>query len=147
MSTSKTSNSQASFEDRYRCPCGSGDVVADCCGPIVRGQRMAATAEGLMRSRYTAFAVQDVEHALRTWHPDRRPDRADLAASLGEGMRWLRLEVRERTGGGPFDDEGTVEFVAIARTDQGRRVLHERSRFVREDGTWYYVEGEIIPGL
>ena len=99
-----------------------------------------------MRSRYTAFALQDIDHALRTWHPSTRPARSDLEASLGGETRWLRLDMRERTGGGPFDDEGTVEFVAIARTNKGRRRLHEVSRFVREDGTWFYVEGSMVTG-
>ncbi|MCT1430888.1 YchJ family metal-binding protein [Brachybacterium muris] len=128
--------------DDERCPCGSADTFGSCCGPILRGQRRAATAEALMRSRYTAFSTRDLEHALASWHPDSRPQRRDLAASLAE-TRWLRLDVRETTGGGPFDDEGTVEFVAIARTDQGRRELHELSHFSRVDGTWVYVRGEI----
>ena len=128
--------------DDERCPCGSGDTFGSCCGPILRGQRRAATAEALMRSRYTAFSTRDLEHALTSWHPDSRPQRKDLAASLAE-TRWLRLDVRETTGGGPFDDEGTVEFVAIARTDQGRRELHELSHFSKVDGAWVYVRGQI----
>ena len=96
-----------------------------------------------MRSRYTAFATRDLEHALASWHPDTRPRRSALAASLGEEVRWLRLEVLSTTGGGPFDDEGTVEFAAIARSEQGRRELHEISHFVREDGRWQYVRGRL----
>ena len=96
-----------------------------------------------MRSRYTAFATRDLEHALRSWHPDSRPERAVLAQSMGEEMRWLRLDVRSVTGGGPFDDEGTVEFVAITRTPQGRRELHEISHFVRDAGVWLYVRGDL----
>lgn len=129
--------------DEDRCPCGSGDTFGACCGPLLRRERRAGTAEALMRSRYTAFATRDLEHALASWHPDTRPQRSALAATLGEETRWLRLEVRSTTGGGPFDDEGTVEFVAIARTDQGRRELHEISHFVREDGSWQYVRGEL----
>ncbi|MBE9403019.1 YchJ family metal-binding protein [Brachybacterium sp. p3-SID1565] len=125
-----------------RCPCGSGDTFGSCCGPVLTGKRRAATAEALMRSRYTAFTTQDLEHALASWHPDTRPDRADLARSLAD-TRWLRLDVRGTTGGGPFDDEGTVEFVAIARTEQGRRELHEISHFTRVDGSWLYVRGDL----
>lgn len=129
--------------DDDRCPCGSGDTFGSCCGPLLRGERKAGTAEALMRSRYTAFATRDLEHALRSWHPDTRPERATLAQSMGEEMRWLRLDVRSVSGGGPFDDEGTVEFVAITRTPQGRRELHEISHFVRDAGVWLYVRGDL----
>lgn len=95
-----------------------------------------------MRSRFTAFATKDLEHALASWHPDTRPDRAELGRTLAE-TRWQRLDVRATTGGGPFDDEGTVEFVAIARTEQGRRELHEISHFRREGGTWLYLRGDL----
>ena len=121
-----------------RCPCGSGDVLDACCGPILAG-RAAPTAERLMRSRYTAFAIGDAPYLLRSWHPSRRPDRIDLDPEV----RWLRLDILAKTGGGPFDAEGAVEFEAIHRDAGGRGVMHERSRFVREDGHWFYVDGEV----
>lgn len=125
-----------------RCPCGTGDVLAACCAPILAGTRRAATAEQLMRSRYTAFATGDVDHLLRSWHPRTAPPREELAASLADGTRWLRLDVLARERGGPFDADGVVEFTARARTPEGRIALHEVSRFVREDGAWLYVDGE-----
>lgn len=128
-----------------RCPCGTGDVLGDCCGPLLAGTRQAATAEQLMRSRFTAFSRTDVDHALRTWHPSTCPTWKELASSLADGTRWLRLDVLNAAGG-PFDTEGTVEFRAHAKTAGGRRILHERSRFVREDGTWLYLDGQVIPG-
>ena len=91
-----------------------------------------------MRSRYTAFAVGDVDHLRRSWHPSTRPVRLDLDPHL----RWLRLDILATTGGGPFDTEGVVEFEAIHRDAAGRGVLHERSRFVREERQWYYLDGE-----
>ncbi|HEX7352896.1 YchJ family protein [Brachybacterium sp.] len=129
-----------------RCPCGSGDTFGDCCGPVLSQERRAGTAQALMRSRYTAFATGDLEHLLRSWHPRTRPDRADLAASLDENVRWLRLEIHEASTGGPFDDAGTVEFTAISRGPQGRQVQRERSRFLREAGAWLYVDGEVGTG-
>ncbi|MFC7376240.1 YchJ family protein [Brachybacterium sp. GCM10030267] len=129
--------------DDSRCPCGTGDTFGACCGPVLSERRRAATAVALMRSRYTAFAIRHVDHLLRTWHPTRRPDRGDLAESVAADVRWLRLELGETTGGGPFDREGTVEFTAIARTPQGRQEQHEVSRFVREDGSWLYVDGAL----
>lgn len=119
-----------------RCPCGSGDNYAACCGPILDG-RAAPSAERLMRSRYTAFAVGDADHLLRSWHPSTRPRRVDLDPDV----RWLRLMIVAKDAGGPFDAEGTVTFEAIHRDAGARGVLRERSRFVREDGHWYYVDG------
>ena len=121
-----------------RCPCGTGDPFAVCCGPILAG-RAAPTAEWLMRSRYTAFATGDAAYLLRSWHPSTRPEQVEIEP----GLRWLRLDILATRAGGPFDTEGTVEFEAIHRDDGGRGVLRERSRFVRESGRWYYVDGDI----
>jgi SEC-C motif-containing protein len=88
-----------------------------------------------MRSRFTAFATGDAGYLLRTWHPDTRPRDLDLA----DGPRFERLEVLGAERGSLFDTEGTVRFRAHY-VDQGRRgVLEEHSRFVREDGRWFYV--------
>ena len=96
-----------------------------------------------MRSRYTAFAVRDLEHLLSSWHPQTRPARDELARSLSEEVRWLRLEVLATSNGGPFDAAGTVEFMAISKGPQGRQEQHEVSRFVREQGWWLYVDGDL----
>lgn len=110
---------------------------------MLRQERFAGTAQALMRSRFTAFAAEDLEHLLRTWHPTTRPGRRELAASLAQNVRWLRLEVHATTGGGPFDDMGTVEFTAHSKNEDGRQAQHEVSRFVREDGNWLYVDGDL----
>ena len=92
-----------------------------------------------MRSRYAAFVHGDVEHLLRTWHPDTRPP----ALELDPSVRWTGLEVLDRVGGGLFDTEGVVEFSAHHR-DHGRSgVQHERSRFVRHAGRWVYVDAVV----
>lgn len=117
------------------CPCGLGEPYAACCGPLHRGDRTAVTAEALMRSRYSAFAVGDVAYLRASWHPTTRPARLDLDPSL----RWLGLEVLFAQGG-MFDTDGVVEF--RARHDRG--VLHERSRFVHESGCWLYLDG-VVP--
>lgn len=90
-----------------------------------------------MRSRYTAFARGDVDHLLRTWHPTTRP----ATLTLDPAIRWTQLEVLERVGGSLFDTDGVVEFRAHHREGRRRGVLHERSRFVREDGRWFYRDG------
>ncbi|WP_147794815.1 YchJ family protein [Cellulomonas sp. Y8] len=125
-----------------RCPCLSGLPYDECCGPRHRGERTAATAEALMRSRYSAFAVGDAAYLLRTWHPSTRPRTVDL----DDAVVWRRLDVLGTDRGGPFDSAGTVEFRASYSDPQGRGSLHEVSRFVREDGAWTYVDGSVDPG-
>jgi SEC-C motif-containing protein len=117
------------------CPCGSAQPYDACCGPIVRNERPADTAEELMRSRYTAYALGDVDHLFRSWHPATRPD--DLAEV--PGLEWLGLEILDVAGGGPSDEYGIVEF--RARHEGG--TLHERSRFQRRAGRWVYLDGNV----
>ena len=123
------------------CPCGTGLPYAVCCGRWHAGDQhlQAPTAELLMRSRYTAFVRGDAAYLLATWHPRTRP-RAPLTLPLG--VEWLGLEVRHHQQAG---DTATVAFEA--RSTLGGRVhrLVETSRFVREHGCWYYVDGDIAP--
>lgn len=78
------------------CPCGSGNALAECCGKYISGEAHAPTAETLMRSRYTAFAVMDDEYLTQTWHPDHRPTELDLDPD----QTWLRLEILTPNGAG-----------------------------------------------
>ena len=122
------------------CPCGRPVPLGDCCEPILHGERAAATAEALMRSRYTAFVLGDVDHLSRSWHPSTRPKRIHLGDD--GGRRWRGLEVLATADGGLLDQEGTVEFRARYRAAEGTDgALHEVSRFVRHDGAWTYVDG------
>ena len=115
------------------CPCGHGAAYAQCCGPVHRGHA-PATAEALMRSRYSAFALDDDAYVLGSWHPATRP----AAVEPDPNLRWVGLDIIGATGGGLFDAEGVVEFRAHYR-DHGRPGdLVERSRFVRHDGQWMY---------
>ncbi|ASU84731.1 hypothetical protein CDO52_19715 [Nocardiopsis gilva YIM 90087] len=118
------------------CPCGLAKVYGDCCGPLHRGERSASTAEQLMRSRYSAFAVGHAGYLVQTWHPRTRPRRVGLEA----GIRWLRLDVLGTTGGSPFHVEGTVSFRAIYSDNGDEGELRENSRFVRHEGAWTYLD-------
>ncbi|MEC3974105.1 YchJ family protein [Amycolatopsis sp. H20-H5] len=118
------------------CPCGLGELYADCCGRFHEGAKTAPTAELLMRSRFCAFAVADTGYLLRTWHSSTRP----RTLWLGDEQRWTRLEILGRTGGGLLHTEGTVEFRAHYVHQGQPDHMHENSSFVREDGQWLYVE-------
>lgn len=121
------------------CPCGSASLYADCCEPLHRGS-VAATAQALMRSRYSAYVLKLEPYLLETWHASTRPAALGLAAQV-PAPRWLGLEVRKHLANGA--DRAEVEFVARYRVGGGRaQRLHETSRFVRENGRWYYVDGE-----
>jgi SEC-C motif-containing protein len=118
------------------CPCGSAAAFEKCCGPVVRGERPAPTAERLMRSRFTAFAVGDEAHLLRSWHPSTRPATLQLVA----GQRWTSLQVLATVAGELLDREGEVEFRAHYERRGLAGVLHELSRFGRDDeGRWVYI--------
>ena len=117
------------------CPCGTGAVYQLCCGPLHHGERQAATAEELMRSRYAAFAVGDADYLFRTWHPRTRP--ADV--TVDAGVVWQGLEIDDVAAGGVDDDRGEVEFTALFDGD----AMHERSRFERRAGRWFYVDGDV----
>lgn len=116
------------------CPCGLPGTYQDCCGRLHRGDSAAATAEQLMRSRFSAFAVGDEAYLLRTWLPSARP-----AGSVRDRrVKWTRLEVLESSGGSVVHTEGTVRFRAHY-LDRGRPgEMEEHSRFVRYEGRWVY---------
>ncbi len=120
--------------DKRACPCGSGAAYADCCGPYHQGVP-APTPEALMRSRYSAFALNLTDYLLASWHASTRP--ASLAAD--DQTRWVRLEIMESEAAGA---QGRVHFRATFREGRRWAVLEEASRFLREEGRWYYQDGE-----
>lgn len=98
----------------------------------------APTAEALMRSRYTAFVLDKLPYLLATWHPRTRP--ATLEPNPPD-LKWLGLSVKRALA--QDDDHATVEFIARSRQAGRGHRLHETSRFLREDGKWYYVDGDL----
>jgi SEC-C motif domain protein len=118
------------------CPCGREATYADCCADFHQGRAHAPTAERLMRSRYSAFAVGDAGYLLRTWHSTTRPE----ALEFEPAQQWTGLEILGTTGGSAFHTEGTVEFRAHYTLRGHADSQHENSRFVREAGQWVYVD-------
>lgn len=126
------------------CPCGRVDArgrarpLTACCAPCLNGTHPAGDAETLMRSRYSAFVRGDVAYLQATWHATTRA----ASLELDSAARWLGLEVRAHRITG--EDAAEVEFVARYRVN-GRAVRqHELSRFVREAGRWYYLDGDVL---
>ncbi len=139
--------SQTSSTAPVACPCGRTDQrarplpYAQCCGPYIDDfdTTPAPDAESLMRSRFTAFTLQNADYLLATWHTSTRPE----SISFESGVRWIGLDVRSRSMSD--GEHAQVEFVARKRDASGRASrLHERSRFVREGDRWYYLDG--VPG-
>lgn len=118
------------------CPCGSGRPLAACCGRYLDGHAAPPDAEALMRSRYTAYVLAREPYLLATWHASTRPTRLDLTPTRWIGLTVSRHEQQDA-------DHATVEFVARYKIGGRAHRLHETSRFVREEGRWYYVDGEV----
>ena len=124
------------------CPCGSLQPYDRCCGLIhqhyaLTGRLSAQSAEALMRSRYSAYVHDLTDYLLASWHASTRP--ATLARNE-PGLRWLGLDVKESAQ--QDEQHATVEFVARSKMGGRAQCLHEVSRFVREDGSWYYLDGQ-----
>lgn len=117
------------------CPCGRAVAYERCCGPLHSGAEQAVTAEQLMRSRYSAFAVGDADYLARSWATGTRPRRVRVLPD----QRWIGLEVLATEAGGMLDATGIVEFRASFERDGEADSIHERSAFTREGGRWVYV--------
>jgi SEC-C motif-containing protein len=127
------------------CPCGKAAgkrllTYADCCGRFVEDfeNSPAPSAESLMRSRYSAFVLQREAYLLATWDPATRPPSIEFEADV----KWLGLNVREASE--TAAETAEVEFVARMRVQGRGQRIRERSRFVKRDGRWFYVDGDML---
>lgn len=131
------------------CPCGGAQFVA-CCGRFIAQQAIPQSAQELMRSRYTAYALRDDVYLSETWHRSTRPASVSTTSD-DDGLKWLGLEIKKHTTQG---DHATVEFVARYKVVGRAHRLHEVSQFVREREEselagehpqsvfrWFYVDG------
>ncbi|MGD8230861.1 YchJ family protein [Vibrio sp. TRT 1302] len=122
------------------CPCGSSQDYSVCCEPIHDNHSLAKTPEQLMRSRYSAHVKGLVDYVVNTYHPscNAPQQRDEIAESINSD--WCGLDV-VGTESGQDDNEGFVTFKAFFNQDGQQYCLEERSRFVREDGLWFYIDG------
>ena len=125
--------SKTDRSDLSRCPCGSGKPLFECCQPYIDGTLAAPTAENLMRSRYSAYAIHDEQYLLNSWHVSTRPNSIDADPSV----QWIRLKILDANV-----SKDLVEFVATFRLNGKAHKLHEKSRFVLEHGKWFYLGTE-----
>ena len=121
------------------CPCCSGKHYENCCKPFHTGEKHAPTAETLMRSRFSAFAIPNGEYLMKTTLPTKRKfhNKEDLQ-EWGEINEWKKLEILKSS-------LNQVEFKAYYNDENGKpQIHHEFSLFQRENDRWYYVSGEFL---
>lgn len=119
------------------CYCGSGNLFKECCQPYITGIKKAPAAEALMRSRYSAYAVHNADYLWATTYPKQRKYHSKTAIlQWAESNQWLKLEVLNFT-------ETVVEFKAYYLDEMLKaQIHHEKSRFIKENNIWYYVDGD-----
>ena len=125
------------------CPCGSNLDYSACCRPVIKGEKAAATAEQLMRSRYSAYVKKEIPYILTSLHPDHRSDYDENSSKAwAERAQWQGIKILSTVKGGPDDSEGQVEF-SVSYTENGiRQEHHELSSFKKEKGTWFFTTGQ-----
>lgn len=131
------------MDDTKPCPCGGPAPFASCCEPIIDGTALAQTAEAMMRSRYSAYALGRIDHIEKTNAPETRPDfnRAE-AERMAQDCAFQSLKIKSAVEDG---DTGTVEFSVFFHHDGLNKVQTERSYFRREKGEWFYVDSDLNP--
>lgn len=122
------------------CSCQSGKSFQQCCEPFLSNQAIPVTAEQLMRSRYSAYSLGNHDYLLTTWHKSTCPQ----TVSLDDNIQWTRLTVKQVIAGTALDLSGEVEYIAVFKLNGRAHRLHEQSRFIKEDGAWFYVDGDIL---
>jgi SEC-C motif-containing protein len=139
-----TSTSPAiTLADDAPCACTSGKTFAACCAPYLRGTTPAPTAEALMRSRYSAYVLNQIDYIAATDHPSRRGEfNREAAVAWATKSQWQGLEVVASEAGGADDQTGMVEFIARFHLNGADHAHRERSEFSRVEGRWHYVDGQ-----
>jgi SEC-C motif-containing protein len=133
--------------ENTNCPCCSGKNMAQCCAPILLDVTKALTAEQLMRSRYSAHSRVDTAYLKQTLHPSERTPRDEAETQQwAKQNTWKKLEIVATEKGIALDTDGKVEFKAYYEDERGiLRCHHEKSKFLKLDNQWYYVDGKYFP--
>ena len=123
------------------CPCGSDSIYRLCCGRFIEGDGIPETPEQLMRSRYTAYTIQNDSYLLATWHSSTRP--ASLSVENELPVKWVELTIVRAMDVKKDDTNAVVEFIALFKLNGKSEQMHEVSEFVKEEGCWFYCKGEV----
>ena len=128
------------------CPCGSGLDYAACCEPFIMGSEKPATAEALMRSRYSAYVKHAIEYIMDSCI-SKGPRDIDYKATKNwsEKSSWKGLKIHSVEKGGPADSDGIVEFEAVYEIDGLRDIHRERANFIKINDEWKYENGTVAP--
>ena len=128
------------------CPCGSGKKYGECCEPIIKNTSKALTAESLMRARYTAYVVHEIDFIINSCEEGEGIADIDKKATedWSRNSTWNGLKILRTEKGQEGDDEGVVEFTADYTLKQMHDVHHEVAAFKKINGEWKYVAGNII---
>jgi len=124
------------------CYCNSKRTYSECCEPIILGKQYAQTAEQLMRSRYSAYVVGNINYLMSSHHPSTRPikERKSIL-KWTKSLSWVSLEIVSKQNGQQHDNEGNVEFKALYMENGKLECIHENSYFVKEKNKWHYKSG------
>ncbi len=132
------------MQEATPCPCASGLSYAECCEPYITGARQPPTPEALMRSRYSAYALQIMPYLASTLHPGQRHDYDEAGAERwARESEWEGLEILEVVDDHSDPDRGTVEFRATYRRRGEKLVHHERAEFRRTGDQWFFYDGKM----
>lgn len=125
-----------------QCACGSNEIYKNCCEPFITGAKKAPTAEKLMRSRYTAFAVGAMDYVEKTHHASTRSE-LDMegVSTWALNSEWIGLEILETEAGKENDTKGKVEFRCQFVYNGSQQVHHELSTFEKVKDEWFFVDG------
>lgn len=129
------------------CPCGTGAAYAECCQPVIKDTRPAETAEQLMRARYAAYTMTEMDFVFASTHPDHRQDYDhEGTRTWAENSEWLGLQIISKTKGSKDDTDGQVEFIASFKEKEAAapHAHHENASFIKENSYWYFTEGEMV---
>ncbi len=133
------------MSDTNLCPCGSGIALETCCLPLIRGKVLAQTAEELLRSRYTAFAIGETDYILSTHHSKTRADvKREEIEEWSKNSKWLQLKVFQKEAGEKTDSAGTIIFGAYYQVDGKDEEHLEKSFFEKENGEWRFLDAQGI---
>lgn len=123
-----------------KCYCGNKKTYTACCEVFHLNKGKTETAEQLMRSRYSAFVLANGDYLMQTHHCSTRPIKEKKAiVKWTKSVDWIKLEVLETTKGLEKDLEGTVTFNAYFYKNESTELIHEKSAFLKENDTWYYL--------